>query len=149
MPRLLALTLAIVVVLVACGDDDANDDEPLGDGPYPVADLTVTYDHPDVGTTTYQVVCLGDTATLIDAPDGIEDQAACAALADAEAQARLVDGAPADRVCTEQYGGPETARIVGTIDDQPVDTVIDRANGCGIEDWDRLLGDVLPAPRPF
>ena len=137
------------------GDTDPPDDpqplpdEPLGAGPYPIADLTVPYAPPDVGVIEYQVVCLGDTATLLGDIDGVSDQRACAALADAGVQTRLIDGAPTDVACTEIYGGPETARIVGTIDDQPVDTTVDRANGCGIDDWDRVLVDLLPAPRPF
>ena len=132
------------------GDTDPPDDpqplpdEPLGAGPYPIADLTITYEHPDVGVIEYQVVCLGDTATLLGDIDGVSDQRACAALADAGVQTRLIDGAPTDVACTEIYGGPETARIVGTIDDQAVDTTVDRANGCGIDDWDTLMADLLP-----
>ena len=121
-------------------------DEPLGAGPYPIADLTVTYEHPDAGTVEYQIVCLGDTATLIGAADGVTDQGACTRLADGAVQQRLVDGPPTDQACTEQYGGPDVARVVGTLDDQPVDTTFDRANGCGIDDWDRLMAGVLPTP---
>ena len=121
-------------------------DEPLGAGPYPIADLTVTYEHPDAGTVEYQIVCLGDTATLIGGADGVTDQGACTRLADGAVQQRLVAGAPADQICTEQYGGPDIARVVGTIDDQPVDTTFDRANGCGIDDWDRLMAGVLANP---
>lgn len=127
---------------------DPPDDPPLGGGPYPIADLTVTYEHPDVGTIEYQIVCLGDTATLLGDVDGVNDQAACLALAGTEVQTRLIDG-PQDGMCTQQYGGPETARFVGTIDDQPVDTTVNRSDGCGISDWDQLLADLLPPARPF
>ena len=61
-------------------------------------------------------------------------------------QTRLVQGPPPDQVCTEIYGGPDVARVTGTIDDQPVDATIDRTNGCGIGDWDDLLGSILPNP---
>ena len=121
-------------------------DEPLGAGPYPIADLTVTYEHPDADTVEYQIVCLGDTATLIGAADGVTDQGACTGLADGGVQQRLIAGAPADRVCTEIYGGPDVARVVGTIDDQVVNTTFDRTNGCGIDDWDRLMAGILPNP---
>lgn len=130
-------------------DDEPLPVGPLGAGPYPIADLTVTYEHPDVGKVEYQIVCLGDTATLLGDIDGVRDQTACAALADPAVQTRLIDGAPTDVACTEIYGGPETARIVGTIGDKAVDTTVDRANGCGIDDWDRLLADLLPEPLPF
>lgn len=59
----------------------------------------------------------------------------------------LVDGPPPDRACTQVYGGPDTARITGRVDDRPVDLVVDRADGCGIEAWDTVLGAVLPPPR--
>jgi len=48
-----------------------------------------------------------------------------------------------DRVCTQIYGGPERARIRGQVDGRQVDVVIQRNDGCGIDDWDSLRG-VLP-----
>ena len=72
---------------------------------------------------------------------------ACERLATPEAQARLVDGPPQDLVCTQVYGGPDEAVVVGTIDDRPVDTIITRTDGCGIADWDTVLAGVLPAAR--
>jgi hypothetical protein len=158
---LLLLVLATAIAAVACGDDDdtvttddpAVDDggDPAGDdivggGPYPVADLTITYDHPDEGVSfTYRITCLGDTAT-VDGDAEIDERNACLALAEPAVQTRLLEGPPADQVCTEIYGGPDVARVTGTIDDQPVDATIDRTNGCGISDWDDLLGAVLPDP---
>jgi hypothetical protein len=169
-----ALLLVIVALFaVTCGDDDSdvsvgddvnNDgtgdtpaestdgpdeatDEPLGGGPYPIADLTIAYQHPDEGIgITYTITCLGDTATVRGDPVELEDRAACLALADADVQRRLVDGPPVGVACTEQYGGPDAATITGTIDEQPVNTTLDRTNGCGISDWDDLLAAVLPSP---
>jgi LysM repeat protein len=48
------------------------------------------------------------------------------------------------RLCTEEYGGPQRARITGTIGTRRVDVSIDRNDGCGMGEWDRLrplLGD--------
>lgn len=136
--------LVIAGVLVACGDAGSDGDGAIG-GPYPVADLSIVVEHPDRDTIEYRVTCLGDTATVT--PDDVEvdEQAACSALAEADVVTRLVEGPPTDRICTEQYGGPDVATITGTIDDQPVDTTVDRTNGCGISDWDDLLADLLPA----
>lgn len=53
---------------------------------------------------------------------------------------------PTDQLCTEQYGGADIAQIDGFIDGRSVDTSVDRTDGCGIADWDRLLSDVLPEP---
>lgn len=125
---------------------DGTDGEPIGGGPYPVADLTITYEHPEEGVSfTYRITCLGDTATITGDVE-LDEMDACLALAEPEVQTRLIEGPPADQVCTEQYGGPDVAIITGTLDEQPVDTTVDRTNGCGISDWDTLLGAVLPNP---
>ena len=58
--------------------------------------------------------------------------------------ARLFAPLPPNSVCTEIYGGADVAQITGAIGDQTVDTTIDRTNGCGINDWDEVLGDILP-----
>lgn len=132
----------------APADDGTGDGTPppLGGGPYPIATLEVTVTHPEADPAlTYTISCLGDTATITPAVDGLDERSACERLADPETKALLVDGPPDDRICTEIYGGPDEAEIRGTIDDQPVDTVITRNNGCGIDDWDNVLAGVLPA----
>jgi hypothetical protein len=58
---------------------------------------------------------------------------------------RLVYGPADGLLCTEIYGGPEVARISGTIAGQQVNAVINRANGCGISDWDNLAAILGPA----
>lgn len=151
---------ALALATGACGDTDdtaAPDtgeptttapvptEPPLGAGPYPIAELDILVEHPDLDAPlNYQVVCLGDTATVLGDPVEVVDQDACATLARPEVVDRLVAGPAEDRICTEQYGGPDTATITGTIDDQPVDTVVDRVNGCGIADWDELLAGLVP-----
>jgi len=131
------IAMMAVVMIAACGED-----EPIGGGPYPVADLEVVVEHPDRETISYRITCLGDTATITGDVD-LDEQTACEALSLPEVQQRLIEG-PTDEICTEQYGGPDTATITGTIDETPVDTVVDRTNGCGISDWDDLLADLLP-----
>jgi len=147
-----AVLLFFALFAVACGSSDVSDPSgvdtstpgyPLGVGPYRVATLDITVTHPEADDLRYTISCLGDTATVVgDAPIGAEQ--ACAALADADVRTRLVDGAPADLVCTEIYGGPSLATIVGTHDTDTVNTTVDRSNGCGIDDWDRLLVEILP-----
>ena len=160
--RLAILILMLGLIATACGDDadtdvgdqpdpdtpadtdpDPDTDEPiLGAGPYPIADLTVSVtltDDADEVALTHQISCLGDTATIIGDATGRAD-AICRQLNDLPTRTRLLDGAPTDRACTEIYGGPELATITGTLDGEPVDTTVDRANGCGIDDWDLLSG---------
>lgn len=51
---------------------------------------------------------------------------------------------PADAVCTEQYGGPQTATVRGTYRGEPVDLALSRVNGCYISQWERLV-PLVPA----
>lgn len=148
----IVVTAILTMALAACG---GGADEPLpvepdagigdGAGPPPGAgvDLEITIDHPDIDAHTYRITCADGTAA-VEGSDAIDAGEACAQLAQLSVQERLVEGPPADRVCTEVYGGPDTATVVGSIDGRPVDTVIDRTNGCGIAEWDQLLGEVLP-----
>lgn len=139
----LSLFLAAVLLLAACRNDTQSGDEPLGDGPYPVATLSITISHPDAVDTSYTVSCLGDTATIVGDVDINADEA-CTNLADDDVQSRLLEGPSEDQACTEIYGGPDEAMIVGTYEGETVDTTIDRVNGCGIDDWDILLDGILP-----
>ena len=164
----LASLLTVMILLASCGGDgdavvDAGDDSgqdatvdtgddsgdqlPLGAGPYPVGTLTISITHPDADPIDYTISCLGDTATITPPVVGLNEMTACDALNEPEVRTLLIDGPAADRICTEQYGGPDEATITGTLDDEPIDTVITRQNGCGIDDWDRVLSAILPAAR--
>jgi len=118
---------------------------PLGGGG-PLVTVEITITHPDAADVTYIVSCLGDTATVT-GDVGVNDFAACNQLGQDDVRARLLNGPPSDQACTEQYGGPDVAHIVGTydgVDGPAVDTMIDRTNGCGIDEWETLLSEVLP-----
>jgi hypothetical protein len=52
---------------------------------------------------------------------------------------------PDDVLCTEQYGGPQTAQVTGRWQGRPVDLLLSRVDGCRIAQWDRL-GPLLPGP---
>lgn len=70
---------------------------------------------------------------------------------DPEAACRLLDElddpfapVPPDTMCTEIYGGPQTATVTGTLRGEPVDAELDRTNGCEISRWDQhavILGE--------
>lgn len=163
--------LSLASVLAACGDssgnelvvgqsddlngpttsmpdqssDDKTGDEPLGAGPYPIATLHVTVTHPEFPDLDYVISCLGDTATIT--PDnGLSADQACRSLAGAEVQDLLVQGQPDDQICTQIFGGPDVAVIIGEIDGDSVSVEIKRNDGCGIAAWD-LLGSVLPTSQ--
>lgn len=63
---------------------------------------------------------------------------------DPETACRLLDEltdpfapVPPDTMCTEQYGGPQTATVTGTFRGDPVNARFDRVDGCQIARWDR------------
>ncbi|MDT9681822.1 SSI family serine proteinase inhibitor [Streptomyces sp. TRM76323] len=53
---------------------------------------------------------------------------------------------PQDRMCTQQHGGPATARVTGTWHGREVDARFTRTNGCEIARWESLQ-PVLPMAR--
>jgi len=125
--------------------DDQLSDQPIGAGPYPIADIAFDVNQGNGATSTYRLACLGDTATFTGDTALVADHA-CLALAELEVRDRLLTDDHLGRRCTQQYGGPEVARITGTLDDEPIDATIDRTNGCGIADWGILLAALLPPP---
>jgi hypothetical protein len=69
----------------------------------------------------------------------------------AQACARLSTGGakrfaplPKNIVCTEIYGGPQRARVVGTVSGRRVWATFTRTNGCHIDRWQRLSPWLLP-----
>ena len=52
--------------------------------------------------------------------------------------AEAFDPPPKDQACTEQYGGPETATVTGTLAGKPVTAKFARTDGCQIGRWDAL-----------
>jgi hypothetical protein len=51
---------------------------------------------------------------------------------------------PKDAICTQIYGGPQVARIVGTYRGRRIWVQVQRRDGCEISRWDRLR-PLLPA----
>ncbi|MEU8697886.1 SSI family serine proteinase inhibitor [Streptomyces sp. NPDC048680] len=51
-----------------------------------------------------------------------------------------------DAMCTQQYGGPATARVTGSWRGRSIDATFDRSNGCEIGRWNSLR-PVLPNVR--
>ena len=92
--------------------------------------------------TTAQLVCDPVSGTLPDAA------AACAALR-TEGGRTALGPVPADSMCTELWGGPAEARIVGIVDGEAVDARLSRANGCEIARWEALTAVLPPADLPL
>jgi hypothetical protein len=67
---------------------------------------------------------------------------ACRKLA-AEGRA-LFAPVPPDTVCTQIYGGPQRARVVGRVGGKFVWAIVTRTDGCQIGRWERLSPWLLP-----
>ena len=68
--------------------------------------------------------------------------AACRRLA--TGAAKLFAPIPPDTVCTEIYGGPQMARVVGTVKGKGVWATFTRTNGCHVGRWNQLSPWLLP-----
>jgi Subtilisin inhibitor-like len=77
-------------------------------------------------------------ATLQCDPPGGDHPRAEAACAAVRRNATALQPVRADMVCTQQYGGPERARLRGILDGTKVSADLSRANGCEIARWDSL-----------
>lgn len=144
--------LAAVVSLAGCGSEDASSGPvsaspttsrlspaPTSDGPVTATRLTVKVQaSAKAPARTWVLNC--------DPPGGDHPaaQASCQAIAKAP---DVFKPTPADRICTEIYGGPEIATVSGTWRGKPVSSKFTRLNGCEIHRWSMagpLLGQVPP-----
>ena len=57
---------------------------------------------------------------------------------------KLFAPVPPNMVCTEIYGGPQTARVVGKVAGKRIWASFSRTNGCHIDRWERMSPWLLP-----
>ncbi|HLM04292.1 MAG TPA: SSI family serine proteinase inhibitor [Blastococcus sp.] len=100
-------------------------------------DLHVEYDPGDGSTPGSWTLTCGDAVGGTH-PDA---QAACEHLAGLDDPFAPL---PDDIACTEQYGGPQTARVTGLWRGEDVDLELSRTDGCRISQWDGLVPLVPP-----
>ena len=149
MRRLLPL-LVLAAVLVVAGCASGEDDAPAASGTPDATGSDPATDGISQADNDLQVeVDLGDgsapvtwTLTCVGFVEGShpQAQAACDHLAALESPFAPL---PDDVVCSQQYGGPETAQITGRWHADDVDLELSRTDGCRISQWESL-GPVLP-----
>ena len=93
----------------------------------------------DVEPVTYELAC---TAGAPVGESSLPDPAAaCEVLAE---HGDLIMTEPdSGAMCTQQFGGPETAVVTGTLDGEQINASFSRENGCEIDRWamfEPLLG---------
>jgi hypothetical protein len=122
----IALLVLVLALVVGCGEDDEEPSLPGGGGGGAAfADLTVTVDPDGDGARPAR-----RASVRCDAP---EDSATCRAAGGVRRSA--FEPTPGDVACTQQYGGPQTATVEGTLRGEPIDATFSRANGCEIARW--------------
>jgi hypothetical protein len=98
------------------------------------AELSITVlESADAAPQKYTLVCInGSAAAESKHPTA---NAACTALKN---NPSLLSPAPirTDQACTQQYGGPQTAKVTGAVDGVEVDVSYSRTDGCQIALWD-------------
>ena len=57
---------------------------------------------------------------------------------------KLFAPVPPDTVCTQIYGGPQKARVVGSLAGKRIWATVKRTNGCEIGRWNQLSPWLLP-----
>ena len=58
--------------------------------------------------------------------------------------AKLFAPVPKNAICTQIYGGPQVARVVGIVSGKRVSARLSRVNGCQIARWNQLSPWLLP-----
>jgi hypothetical protein len=129
-----ATTLIAIALLAGCGESEEEAAMPPPAGL--VTDLTVTVDPDGEGGKPAR------SATIrCEAP---EDSAACGEVA--RVRPKAFEPTPGNVACTQQYGGPQTATVQGTLRGDPVAARFSRVNGCEIARW-RDVAALLDAVR--
>jgi hypothetical protein len=123
----------LAVLLAACGGGGTVGTGPSAPGSPTSAGtrLTVTV-HPGPGRppSTWTLTC--------DPPGGTHPAAGAACAALAAAAPDPFAEVPADTMCSQIYGGPQTATVTGTWRGRPVQARFSRTDGCQTARWDSL-----------
>lgn len=140
---LIAAALAAASATAAgCGDEEGDGGGDGGTGSAGASALTITLDRD--GAEGSQPPEEESVECDADADDPV-----CAALA--EVSVAELAPVPPDTACTEIFGGPDEVQVTGTLNGEPVDETLTRANGCEIERFDALapaLRELYPGYTP-
>lgn len=136
--KVAALTVALGAALAACGGSGSGSSSASNS-------LTITT------RTGSESVLVPSEATLecggTPTATGFLAEAAGPACATVHSGAvtKVAKSQKSGRLCSQIYGGPQTAHLRGTVDGKQVNVRVDRTDGCGVDDWTTLEA-ILGAP---
>lgn len=126
--------LLLSLAFVACGDDEARSAEPVN--------LRITVDDGAGTVREATLKCKGDSAS----GTGFLSRDASKHCANARDLADFLAGRPdRGRPCTQIYGGPQKAHVLGMIGTRAINRRLTRRDGCEIADWDRAEPLLAPS----
>jgi hypothetical protein len=130
------LSVLLLLALVSCAAPSGG--APAGDGTTAPGTgggedrVVVEVDRGDGSPVERWTLVCGDAVE----GDHSDAQAACDRLRELpDAFAPI----PTDAVCSQQYGGPQTAHVTGRWAGEPVDLRLSRTDGCRMAQWDSLV----------
>lgn len=153
-----AAVLALLTLLTACGNNGSAEPQATSAGLTPSSqqssqpstqpgggnvdtELTITVRSSQTAApTSRKLLCSG--AVSVTGSTLPNADAACAALA-AKAEILELKIPDKDQMCTEQYGGPQTANVAGTRGGKSINVSFSMTDGCQISRWNAasiLLG---------
>ena len=142
-----AVALAAVALAAACGSSGSKPAGSPTTTAIATAATSLTIEvrpDPAAGPQTATLQCDGGAkgTAFLAAPDAATK--ACAALANPAAVDYLRNPKPEGQVCTQIFGGPETAHVTGTLNGQSLDVQLARRNGCETAGWDLVRALLQP-----
>ena len=125
-PRI--LLCCVLLGLAGCSEESGRSGSSAPGGPAPETLLTVRVDPDGKGPEPAKQARIS-----CDAEGRGQGCAAAAGLRPAD-----FEPTAADIACTEQFGGPQTATVSGSLEGERVEGGFSRRDGCEIARWDKL-----------
>jgi hypothetical protein len=136
--RLVLPCLIALALLAGCGSDDEAEAPTPAQASGALADLTLTVDGDGTGSQPPKEVEIRC--------EEAQDSALCTDVAELDAE--QFEPTPPMTACTQQYGGPETARVTGTFRGEQIDAEFSREQGCEITRWEAVIPVLDRNPIP-
>lgn len=118
------------------GSNSTNNPESTPDEGHFNIELHVTVT-PESGAAPQEYILQCDGTTPSDASNVPKPEEACA-LVEESAQALFFTKPDPTLQCTQQYGGPQTATVTGSVNGRPVEATFARTDGCEISRWNAM-----------